>query len=137
MTAFKKGNKSGKGGKKNPAGSQPSKEQQGIKKANRQIAKTYQPTPDERAAEEAVRTRMKRTPRVKASVEENGVHLLLNHPKPYYGCFLLMKALGTFDPDFYAGIIPQLARASTQAQNVDEVSLNFMVSVIKGIEPKD
>jgi len=100
------------------------------------IAKPYEPTPDERAALEAVRARRKETPRVKAS-EKNEHRLLLDHPEPYYGCFLLMKALGTFDSDFYAGIVPQLAKAATQGQSLDEVSLNFMIAVIKGIEPRD
>ena len=73
---------------------------------------------------------------MKAS-EKNEHRLLLDHPEPYYGCFLLMKALGTFDSDFYAGIVPQLAKAATQGQSLDEVSLNFMIAVIKGIEPRD
>jgi hypothetical protein len=98
---------------------------------------TQQLTPDERAALEAVRARRKETPRVKASSEKNEHRLLLDHPEPYYGCLLLMKALGTAEPDFYAGIVPQLAKAATQGQSLDEVSLNFMIAVIKGIEPRD
>jgi hypothetical protein len=45
------------------------------------IAKPYQQTPDERAAEENVRTRMKKTPRVKACVKEGVVNLILDHPE--------------------------------------------------------
>jgi hypothetical protein len=105
--------------------------------ADRKIAKRYEPTPDELAALEEVRTRRKETPRVKASSDENAHKLVLDHPEPYYGCFLLMKALGTFEPDFYGGIVPQLAQVVTRAGKVDEVALNFIVSVIKGIEPRD
>jgi hypothetical protein len=101
------------------------------------IAKRYEPTPEERRALEAVRDRGKETPRVKVSSDENAHKLVLDHPEPYYGCFLLMKALGSLDPDFYQGFVPQLAKAATLGQSVDEVSLNFMIAVIKGIEPRD
>src|SRR6266536_2406642 len=88
------------------------------------IVKPYQPTPGERAAEEAVRAGRKKTPRVTASPEKNVHKLLLDHPEPYYGRFLLMKALGTFEPDFYAGIVPQLAKAVTLGQSLDGQSLD-------------
>jgi hypothetical protein len=103
--------------------------------ANRKIAKPYEPTSDELAALEAVRARRRATPRVKA--DENAHKLVLDHPEPYYGCFLLMKALGTLDPDFYQGFLPQIAQASTRGEKLDEVALNFIISVIKGVEPRD
>jgi hypothetical protein len=103
--------------------------------ANRKIAKAYQPTPDERAAVEAVRTSRKKTARVK--VDENAHKLVLDHPSPYHACFLLMRAIGTNEPDFHAGILPQIAQASTRREKVDEVALNFIIAVIKGIEPRD
>ena len=111
------------------------------KDLNRELAadttKAYEPTPDERAALEAVRARRKETPRVTASVKGEVAKLLLDHPDQYYGTFLLMEALGTSEPDFYAGIVPQLARAATLGEKVDEVALNFIIAVVKGIEPKD
>jgi len=102
---------------------------------DRKIAKPYEPTPDERAALEAVRARRKATPRVQ--VDENAHKLVLDHPEPYYGCSLLMKALGTLDPDFYQGFVSQLAKAATQGQSPDEVSLNFLIAIVKGVEPRD
>ena len=33
--------------------------------------------------------------------------------------------------------MPQLAKAATVGQKVDEQALNFMISVIKGVEPRD
>lgn len=56
------------------------------------IVKPYEPTLDERAALEEVRTRGKQTPRVKMSSDENAHKLVLDHPEPYYGCCLLMKS---------------------------------------------
>jgi hypothetical protein len=148
-------NKAARGGKRIPPKDMRPKEQQEKPKpepdtdlspelllgaGDRKIAKPYEPTPDERAALEAVRTRMKETPRVKASSEPNARKLELQHPEPYYGRFLLMRALGTADLDFYAGIIPQIAKAATLGalgEKLDEVALNFIISVIKGIEPRD
>jgi hypothetical protein len=101
------------------------------------IAKRYEPTPDERAAREVVRARRKKTPRVKAPVKSGAAHLSVDHPDESYGCFLLMEALGTSEPDFFFGILTQLAKAASGVASVVERTLNFMVSVIKGVEPKD
>ena len=48
-----------------------------------------------------------------------------------------MDALATADGEFLNGIADQLANASAHGQNTDERGLNFMLSVIKGIEPRD
>ena len=47
-----------------------------------------------------------------------------------------MRALGTTDFDFYSGLIRQLLNASKEKE-VSEGGTNFMLSVIKGIEPRD
>src|SRR5262249_53959466 len=39
--------------------------------------------------------------------------------------------------DFLDGILNQLGNASAHGQDIDERELNFMLSVIKGIEPRD
>ena len=48
-----------------------------------------------------------------------------------------MEALASADWDFLHGILNQLANASAHGQDIDERGLNFMLSVIKGIEPRD
>lgn len=48
-----------------------------------------------------------------------------------------MDAIGTKDVDFLNGILGQIANASAGAENPNEQALNFMLSVIKGIKPKD
>jgi hypothetical protein len=103
---------------------------------DRKIAKPYEPTPDESAALEAVHSR-KKTPRVKVSQKKGVVNLSLDCPVESYGQFLLMEALGTVEPDFAAEILPQLAKAATHGHKVDEGELNFIISVIKGVQPKD
>ena len=48
-----------------------------------------------------------------------------------------MEALGTADPDFMCGLLQQLANVGTKGRRVDEQGLNFMLSIVKGIEPRD
>jgi len=50
---------------------------------------------------------------------------------------MLMEALGTTDVDFVNGLIEQLASTGSHGGQVDEHGLNFMLSVVKGIKPKD
>src|SRR5580700_9584613 len=47
-----------------------------------------------------------------------------------------MQACGTADLDFFDGLTLQLVNAS-KGQGSTEKTVNFMLSVIKGIEPRD
>lgn len=96
-------------------------------------AKSYEPTAREQASISAVSARMKPSPRfnVKGTEIEN------NHPDPATGTALLMEALGTTDLDFLVGLTKQLANAGTKGQKLDESALNFMLAMVKGIEPRD
>ena len=48
---------------------------------------------------------------------------------------LLTEALGSQDPDFIWGLVSQLSQASTRFNNGE--GLNFMLSAIKNIHPRD
>jgi hypothetical protein len=48
-----------------------------------------------------------------------------------------MEAVATADIHFYDGLMTQLANAGSQGKEVDGRGLNFMLSVVKGIEPRD
>jgi hypothetical protein len=48
-----------------------------------------------------------------------------------------MEALASADGDFVNGIVSQLADASLHGQDISDHGLNFMLSVIKGLEPRD
>ncbi len=61
----------------------------------------------------------------------------VDHPEHVLGEVLLMEALGTAEPDFLNGLLWQLANAGTQGRAVDERGINFMLAVVKGVEPKD
>jgi hypothetical protein len=101
------------------------------------ITMPYEPTPEECAGWEAVRARRRYTPRVKVSQEKGVVNLSIDHPEEIYGWYLLADALGTSEIAFSGEIVTQLGKAATQGQKVDEREINFMVSVIKAVQPKD
>jgi hypothetical protein len=48
-----------------------------------------------------------------------------------------MEALGTSDLDFLNGLLRQLTNVSSPGERIDERGLNFMLSVVKGIQPRD
>jgi len=48
-----------------------------------------------------------------------------------------MDALGTRDWDFLEGLLLQLADAGSKGRKVDGRTLTFMLSVVKGVEPRD
>jgi hypothetical protein len=47
------------------------------------------------------------------------------------------EAVGSTDGDFLHGLTKQLVNAGTQGPKADEDGTNFMLAVVKGIEPKD
>jgi hypothetical protein len=49
----------------------------------------------------------------------------------------LMDAMGSKDPDFMAGLLNQIASVSSSGAAVNEDRLNFVLSIVKGIEPRD
>jgi hypothetical protein len=106
----------------------------------RNLAKSYEPAPHERAALEAYRIQEKESPlapRLRVTENDGATTISTDHPKPSVGHVLLMDALGTRDPDFLEGFLMQLADAGSKGRKVDGRTLNFMVSVVKGIEPRD
>ncbi len=76
-------------------------------------------------------------PRIRVESGDNGDTVSLDHPNKLVGRGVLREALGTADSDFSEGILNQLIRAASRDGKVNERELNFMLSVIKGIRPKD
>ena len=48
-----------------------------------------------------------------------------------------MEALGTTDPNFLNGLLRQIINVGSHGAEADEGGTNFVLSVIKGVEPKD
>jgi hypothetical protein len=64
-------------------------------------------------------------------------HIAIDHPNKALGQIVLMKAIGTTDDDFFEGLAKQLVNAGSQGPAPDESGINFMLAVVKGIEPRD
>ncbi len=107
----------------------------------KQVAKPYELKPEERAAVEVMLARKKElpvAPRVKVSLKEGGVLVLAYEHKDLNTAeALLMGATGTVYESFFDGLLRQLGNAAMQDGKVSEGDLNFMLAVIKGIEPQD
>ncbi len=106
----------------------------------RDLAKSYEPTPHERAALEAYRIQEEESPlapRLRVTENDGATKICPDHPEPSVGSVLLMEALGTRDWDFLEGFLTQLAGAGAKGRKVDGQTLNFLLSVVKGIAPKD
>jgi hypothetical protein len=100
----------------------------------------YQPTAREQAALDKFAARRAAdlpAPRMKVLNDGKVPELSPDHPDKPVADVLLMEALGTVSRHFLGGLVNQLAFAGSQGRNIDEAGLNFMLSVIKGIKPKD
>ncbi len=108
-------------------------------KAQDADAKPYKPTQaDVQAFEAYMAGRKKAAPRLRVVQNAQGAeHVAIDHPDKALGQIALMKALGTTDDDFLAGLVKQLVDAGSQGSAPDESGTNFMLAVVKGIEPRD
>jgi len=96
----------------------------------------YQPTEEEHAVIRKMQRTRLRT-RFKTSKRQGAFSVTPDHIHEATGTLLLMEALGTGELDFYRGLVAQLANAASRGSEPDEDSINFMLSVIKGIQPRD
>ena len=72
------------------------------------------------------------------TTNDNGAtRLEIDHADRAFGQMALMKAIGTADPDFYAGLVTQLISVGSQGRSADEGGTNFILSVVKGLRPRD
>jgi hypothetical protein len=96
-------------------------------------------TAAERAAIQKYLARDAANPSVRFKVSKNGSdpEIGIDHPDGLVGQVLVNGILASADRDFVQGIVSQLANASRHGQDIDEHELNFRLSVIKGIEPRD
>ena len=97
----------------------------------------YEPTPIEAKALAAYKV-AKEThgPRLKVALEGDTAKIGPDHPDLAMGTLALMQAIGTADYDFFDGLMLQLVNAS-KGQGTPEKAVNFMLAVVKGIEPRD
>jgi hypothetical protein len=100
----------------------------------------YEPNELERSALAAVlQKRQSRPPLVRTKVEAGrGVtHLSFDHADQGIGFALLANAFGTGSSDFAQGLLAQLADVSRTGKLLSSKELDFVLTVIRGIAPKD
>ena len=103
-------------------------------------AEKYTPTPREAeaiAAFTAAYEARKPSARLEIKKTAAGIEIGVDHKDALTGQLVLMQALGTTDFDFFAGFRNQLLNAGNKGQQPDELGVNFMLSVVKGVEPRD
>jgi hypothetical protein len=61
----------------------------------------------------------------------------IDHPDQALGEQLMADALGVPDRDAMDGILRQLVRASVSGDELDEVNMSFMISMVKSLRPRD
>jgi hypothetical protein len=104
-------------------------------------APEYNPTAQERAAIKRVFERQaSKAPAARFNIEmsaANVASISSDHPEPTIGHSLLADALGTGDCEFAGGLLKQLADVSRSGRVATKQELNYMLSVVHGINPKD
>ena len=101
---------------------------------------THKLTTQERAAlTDHLARRKKRNPAPRVRVIGTGkaITLSVDHPDRFIGGLLLSEALGTTEFDLVNEVLQQLGHVATVGGSVDEAALNFLLSVIKDMKPRD
>src|SRR6185312_8458684 len=105
------------------------------------IAAEYEPTLLEREALESLADSRKAAPQIphlKVTTKAGGVKRISpEHPDVAVASAVLMRAVGTKEFDFLDGLLAQIANVAANGHDVDELALNFMCTVIAGIQPRD
>jgi hypothetical protein len=100
-------------------------------------AKPYEPTPAEAKAVAAYKAaKDAHGPRLKVSIDGTAAKIQPEHPDQAIGILAMMRAIGTADLDFFDGLMLQLVNAG-KGNGAPEKAVNFMLSVVKGVEPRD
>jgi hypothetical protein len=98
----------------------------------------YQPTPEEQNILSKHASKIIAAHAVPHMTAQNeGRDVRPDHPDRLTGMALMMAALKIDDVRFFEGLIKQLANAVSGPERIDEHGLNFMLAVIKNIQPAD
>ena len=117
--------------------------QEDVASQSEQSGNAPQPIDAQRAGELAAVDRMRsatkfRPPRVMFLKSDGGWRVAYSKPVPLnVGAALVMESLGITDDLFFDDLLRQLMNAGPFGSEPDEGSVNFMLSVIRGIKPKD
>lgn len=76
-------------------------------------------------------------PPMELKFKDGVLQITFTHADPDLAQILLMADLGTCDPNFMAGVQSQVAAIGAHGRNIDEGASNFLLSVVRGVQPRD
>ena len=76
-------------------------------------------------------------PPMKLKIKDGVLQITFVHADPDLAHILLMADLGTCDPAFMSGIQGHMAAIGTPGAKIDEGASNFLLSVVRGVQPRD
>ena len=98
----------------------------------------YEPTVNELSAIRQLINERAASARLRLTKDGNGSNVGADHPEQFVGDALLARALGTTDMDFLSGMIGQLCDVAwKRGGEINDKDLNFVLSLVKGVKPKD
>lgn len=97
-------------------------------------------TPAQREKVMALSRRYRRrvtAPPMKLDMADGVLQITYSHADPVAANLLLMAEVGTCDPAFLTGLSGQVARIGAHGAKIDETASNFLLSVVRAVEPRD
>lgn len=92
----------------------------------------------DRVLELASRTKSRgRGTDMKLSKENGTLTVNFGHAYPEAAALMIMAEMGTMDTAFFLGVTGQIARIGAQGTKNDEGNSNFLLSVVRAVQPRD
>jgi len=76
-------------------------------------------------------------PPMKLKIVDGSLQINFTHADTDLARILMMADLGTCDPSFMLGVQSQIAAIGAHGRNIDEGASNFLLSVVRGVQPRD
>ncbi|MBK8817333.1 MAG: hypothetical protein IPN42_18345 [Methylococcaceae bacterium] len=112
-----------------------------VVKSDKGIPENYQPTTEEAAALKAfLRRKENSKPSSSLKLEKgkgNQTKASFKHEDEGLATVLFMESIATADFDFLNGLLNQVVNVTTQNKVINDSEANFLLSMVKGIEPRD
>ena len=103
-------------------------------------AKRYEPTDAELRTIKAYFDRLDDQPplpTIKTKLDGSVCRISVDHPDQRIGYRLLQSATGASSSEFLDGLLIQMSSAASRGAETNDADLNFMLSVVADIEPRD
>ena len=76
-------------------------------------------------------------PTMKLTMKGDVLNVSFEHENELAAAALTMADLGTMDPAFQSGLLTQIADIGSHRQKVDQGNSNFLLSVVRAVQPRD